>query len=1294
MDDTRWKQVEDLYHAALERAPDEREALLTSACADDLELRREVESLLENSKTNRFFAEPAWASIDEPEEPEEPAAKTKAVLSKGAVLGPYRVLDIIGAGGMGEVYRARDAKLGRQVAIKVLPGHLAANGAARERLRREAAAAAALDHPFICKVFEIAEDGEVLFLAMEFIDGETLHRRLRSKSLPLAEALRLAGEVAEALEKAHEQGFLHRDLKPANVMIAQDHVKVMDFGLAKPLKPVQTPAESAPTITGIGPALTEFGNAIGTPDYMSPEQIRGELLDQRSDLFSFGILLCELLGPAHPFRRDSPYETIAAILRDPPDLTGDLPTGLLLLIRRLLAKLREDRYQSMAEVRADLGRLATGALTLAPPRDAESRIPLIGRDVERKELLRHLEEALAGRGSLVMLGGEPGIGKTHLITAALEEARRRGVYANIGHCYEMEGSPPYAPFVEMIEHTARVAPREGFRLALGDSAPEMAKLMPELRRMYEDIPPALELPPEQQRRYLFNAYRAYLERGAKVTPVILVFEDLHWADESTLLLLQHIAPVLSGVPILVIGTYRNVGADVTQPFVKMLETLRRQKQARVISLRRLDGDGVKSMLAALSGQAPPPALARVVFEETDGNPFFVEEIFRHLSEEGKLFDEAGQWRPGLRVDQLQVPESVRLVLGRRLDRLGKDTRRVLTTAAVIGRSFSLRLLEELENERPDFALHAVEEAEAAHLVAAEPAGRDARYRFVHELVRQTLSETLTLVRRERLHGRVAEAMEQVYAANLEAHALPLAHHLYKAGAGVDPEKTARFLMLAAKNASAGAAHEEALAHLDNARALWEGEQSIRVAELTAQRAEVLTSIGRRGEAVEGYRKAIALFESVGAMAKAAQTGLLLAVDQTWHVEHAAAHRSVDRALEHLGSASPQLTVSLQAVRAAVMSTVGNVAEGADLLAAVKAKMNAAEGQPHNRIVERMEMICLFHSMQFDQMLTSAPQFVETLRAAGDLFRVAGAECYLITPELCGGRIAEASERLPGALHLAERVGHDVAVWMNKRSVAMLSAARGDLVTAEREMEEARSFGEAHQVPWTFLSSISLGMLAFRRGNFAEAERWLCDRTEIEEETFWSGYREACLFAFRAETGAGGGNEAHAWKAWTERRWKFPKTGQRNPFGSWLALERSVIGLASMGKNEEVAALRPLSEEVLLTGAWMAWDMSPFRTAAGIAAACAGDWPAAEQHHLTAIHQTDAAPYRLAQPMAREWYAAMLLGRNRSGDELKARSLLSEALTMYEAMGMPFHARRTSERVAMQLRQEMRKQGRG
>src|SRR3954471_7928184 len=194
-------------------------------------------------------------------------------LEAGTRLGSYEVLSLIGAGGMGEVYRARDPRLDRQVAIKLLPGELAADPHARERLRREAMAVAAMDHPYICKIFEIGEDGDALFLVMEYIAGDTLHRRLQDGPLPLSEALRLAGEIAEALQEAHARRFLHRDLKPANIMLTdQGHVKVMDFGLAKRFDDVPSPDQATCETRAV--QLTTHGAIVGTPDYMSPEQIK------------------------------------------------------------------------------------------------------------------------------------------------------------------------------------------------------------------------------------------------------------------------------------------------------------------------------------------------------------------------------------------------------------------------------------------------------------------------------------------------------------------------------------------------------------------------------------------------------------------------------------------------------------------------------------------------------------------------------------------------------------------------------------------------------------------------------------------------------------------------------------------------------------------------------------------------------------------------------------------------------------------------------------------------------------
>ena len=270
---------------------------------------------------------------------------------------------------MGVVYRARDPRLDRQVAIKLLPAGMAADQHARERLRLEAMAAAALDHPYICKIFEIGEHGDALFLVMEYIVGETLHRRLRDGRMPLPDTLRVAGEIADALQAAHAGGILHRDLKPANIMLTQQgHVKIMDFGLAKRLTDLP-PADNA---TVEMPAqLTAPGTILGTPDYMSPEQVKGLALDARSDLFSFGVILVEMVSGRHSFRKPSVPETLSAVLREPPELSADIPQGLMVLVRRLLAKAVEDRYASIADVRADLAQLAASSEAVAGEKEKD-----------------------------------------------------------------------------------------------------------------------------------------------------------------------------------------------------------------------------------------------------------------------------------------------------------------------------------------------------------------------------------------------------------------------------------------------------------------------------------------------------------------------------------------------------------------------------------------------------------------------------------------------------------------------------------------------------------------------------------------------------------------------------------------------------------------------------------------------------------------------------------------------------------------------------------------------------------
>ena len=275
----------------------------------------------------------------------------------GTTISHYKVLEKIGQGGMGEVYLAQDTTLDRKVALKFLPEELRQDSTARKRFLREAKSAAALDHPFICHIHEIGEANGKDFISMEYIRGTTLQEKLGEGPLPLRNVLETAGEIAEALEAAHEQGIVHRDLKPSNIMLTpKGHVKVMDFGLAKRVVPVEGQEEEITTV------LTRADSILGTVPYMSPEQIRGQTVDTRSDIFSFGVVLYEMLAGVHPFKKGGQIETASAILSEEPsplsDYVLELPEALQHTVQKLLVKRVEGRCQSATEVLIDLEQIA------------------------------------------------------------------------------------------------------------------------------------------------------------------------------------------------------------------------------------------------------------------------------------------------------------------------------------------------------------------------------------------------------------------------------------------------------------------------------------------------------------------------------------------------------------------------------------------------------------------------------------------------------------------------------------------------------------------------------------------------------------------------------------------------------------------------------------------------------------------------------------------------------------------------------------------------------------------------
>jgi serine/threonine protein kinase len=355
----RWSATERIFHAALERPVEARGAFLAQACGDDAELRREVESLLDGASATGFLEQPALQVAADLVTSGSAAPRT------GQRIGVYSITALLGRGGMGEVYRARDTRLGRDVAIKVLPPALTAHPDRLARFEREARVLASLNHPHIGALYGLEESGGHLALVLELIEGETLADRLARGPIPIKAALALARQIADALEAAHEKGIVHRDLKPANIKITpQDVVKVLDFGLARTFESGDGEAARLPTIT------MEAGLIVGTAAYMSPEQARGEPVDRRADVWAFGCVLYELLTGRMAFAAATVPDTLAAVLHQEPDwaaLPAGLPPAITRLLRRCLEKDVRQRRRDIGDVRAELDDVVAQRVLTAPP---------------------------------------------------------------------------------------------------------------------------------------------------------------------------------------------------------------------------------------------------------------------------------------------------------------------------------------------------------------------------------------------------------------------------------------------------------------------------------------------------------------------------------------------------------------------------------------------------------------------------------------------------------------------------------------------------------------------------------------------------------------------------------------------------------------------------------------------------------------------------------------------------------------------------------------------------------------
>ncbi len=436
----------------------------------------------------------------------------------------------------------------------------------------------------------------------------------------------------------------------------------------------------------------------------------------------------------------------------------------------------------------------------------------VGRAEEIGLLRSALDEARAGHGQLALISGSAGVGKTRLVMEAAKSAHARGMQTLIGRCDDHDESVPYLPFVEILESCVdQVKHPELARRLVGEEAAELARMMPKLRRIVPNLPEPLALSGEQARRHLFNSYCDFIARIARENPAVLIVDDLHWADDSTLALLRHLAKRLPALPVLIVAVYRDGEVYRSELLERTLEQLLRARTAISVALRGFGREDVGQMLSNLVGQAPPVPIVDEFQRETEGNPFFVEELFRYLKEEHRLFDSTGSFLPTLAVGDLEVPQSVRLILGRRLARLSNETFKLLSTAAAIGHSFAFKVLEAAARSNGRI-LENIDEAQKAGMI--QTSGESpVRLEFSHELIRQTVLSSLSAAHRQQLHLEVAVAVERVYADALEEHLAELAHYHRLGG---DVAKAVEYLWKSGVQAAQRSAYKEGIASLTKA----------------------------------------------------------------------------------------------------------------------------------------------------------------------------------------------------------------------------------------------------------------------------------------------------------------------------------------------------------------------------------------------------------------------------------------------------------------------------------------------
>jgi ABC-type transport system substrate-binding protein len=811
----------------------------------------------------------------------------------GTVLGArYEVLEEIGRGGMGVVYLGRDSLLEREVALKVIASSRV-DAAARHRFLREARVIAKMDHPSIVQLYDLGSHEGGLFLVMPFVAGTSLRQLLRSGELSLGDALAIGEQVAGALDHGHARGIVHRDVKPENVLCERSEAGVRarlgDFGLA---------------IAAWEQRVTQTGALLGTVQYFSPEQVAGRDVDARTDIYALGTLLYECLAGQPPFGGEV-QAILYRVAHEPPRALGEIvhpiDPELAAVVMACLAKDPARRPQRARDVAEALERCRAG-LAEAPllatvqvahtQRTPQPAWPLVGRERELGELCRRLDEALAGRCQLCVVGGAPGMGKTRLVEELERVAAVRGARVLHASFAEQGQASPYQGFCEIIEQYCRSAPSSGSRpVDLSDLGPELRALFPALREVpllgtSGSVSPSAapsgagreEAPPsERDKSHLFEVLARALARIAGAGPLVVVCEQLHAAGVS-IDALQYVVRRLAALPVLFVGTYLATEVDRGHPLGRLFDGFRGSRRFALVELGRLGAVDHQALVESLlPGASLPEPLLERLHALTEGNPEFTVVLVRSLLDDAVIVRAEGGWRlkepDALGFESL--PETIQKAVEARLFRLDEPLRELLATAAVLGTSFDFRDLEALvEDERAlDDALDALVRG---GFLAEKREKRGERFEFQSAMLQSVLYASLPRRKRRRLHRRAAETLAARQKGRLEPVRAQLVHHYAEAD---DAEKVCELGIALCRTALAAFAADEAagaarrvLAFVDgDEQPALEAEARSMLARALRMKSELDAALNELDAAARGLARAGDAAAALGVMIEGADT---------------------------------------------------------------------------------------------------------------------------------------------------------------------------------------------------------------------------------------------------------------------------------------------------------------------------------------------------------------------------------------------------------------------------------------